>query len=237
MFPLLSCGSDFEFGLGSFSLLEEITSGQEWAKFLTPNLASASADQRTLQEVKVPPFSTRSLIPNHSSNNQRGFLDSVASPFPDVGATHTWPGDLQPVSMDVSEEEQCGRRATEQMESMEHGAAPADMRIGRQRRPLSFSQVAHQVVLSQSFHSLVNLSLLIRFHMQPADVENNSWMKSRVQMNRKRHHHLTERVEKDVQHPDTGQGQLSGHKRSSGLVDVCKSSVLFLIPQKASGLP
>lgn len=211
MLALFSCGSDFEFGLGSFSLLEEITTGQEWAKFLTPNLASASADQRTLQEVKAPTVSTQSLIPNHSSNSQRGFRDRVASPFSDVSAIQTWPGDPQPVSMDVSEEEQCGHRATEQMESMEHGHAPSDMGIGRQRRRLSFSQVAHQVVLSQSLHSLVNPSLLITFHMQPADVQNNSSMKSRVQMNRKRHHHLTERMEKDVQHPDTGQGQLSGH--------------------------
>lgn len=140
-FPLLSGGSDFQFGLGSFSLLEEITSGQEWAKFLTPNSASASADQRTLQEVKAPTFSTQSLIPNHSSNNWRGFRDRVASPFSDASVTEAGPGDFQHVSMDVSEEEQCGHRATEQMESMERGHAPSDMRTGRQRRPLS--QVAH----------------------------------------------------------------------------------------------
>lgn len=37
-------------------------------------------------------------------------------------------------------------------------------------------------------------------------------MKSRLQMNRKRHHHLTERWEEDLQldvkHPDRGQGHL-----------------------------
>lgn len=78
--------------------------------------------------------------------------------------------------------------------------------------------------------------------MQPADVQNNSWMKSRVQMNRKRHHHLTERTDKDpqidVQHPDKGQGHLSRHKRSSGLVDAsCNSIVLFLISQTCPCLP
>lgn len=213
--PLFSCSSDFELGLGSFSLLEEITSGQEWAKFLTPNSASASPDQRTLQEVKAPTYSsTQSVILNHGSNNQRGFGDRVALPFSDVSAIQTWPGDVQPVSMDVSEGEQSGHRATEQMQSVEDGHAPSDMRIGRQRRPLSFSQVAHQFLLSQSFHSRVIASLLIRLHMQPADVQHNSFMKSRVQMNRKRHHQLTERMEKDlqmdVQHPDKGQGHLSG---------------------------
>lgn len=143
MFPLFSWRSDFEFSLGSFSLLEEITIGQEWAKFLTSNVASASAEQRTLQEVQAPSFSTQSLVPNHSCR--------VASPFSDLGAVQTWPaGVFQPVGMDVSGEELCGHRANEQMESMEHGHAPPDMRIGRQRRPLSVSQVAHHFLLSQS---------------------------------------------------------------------------------------
>lgn len=194
--PLFSCGSDFEFSLGSFSLLEEITSGQEWAKFLTPKSASF---------VQCHPVSKAPL----------------ALPFSDVNAIQTWPGDVQPVSMDVSEGEQSGHRATEQMESVEDGHAASDMTIGRQRRPLSLSQVARQFLPFHSFHSLVNVSLLIRFHMQPADVQSNSSMKSRVQMNRKRHHHLTERTEKDlqmdVQHPDKGQGHLSRHKWSSGL--------------------
>lgn len=118
--PTFSCGSEFEFGLGSFSLLEEITSGQEWAKFLTPNSASF---------VQCHPVSKAPL----------------ALPFSDASAIQTWPGDVQPVSMDVSEGEQCGHRATEQMESVEDGHAASDMRIGRHRRPLTFSQVAHHV--------------------------------------------------------------------------------------------
>lgn len=65
----------------------------------------------------------------------------MASPFSDASVTEAGPGDFQHVSMDVSEEEQCGHRATEQMESMERGHAPSDMRTGRQSRPLS--QVAH----------------------------------------------------------------------------------------------
>lgn len=140
--PLFSCGSDFEFGLGSFSLLEEITSGQEWAKFLTPNPASASADQRPLQEVRTATFGNHALIPNHGSVTQRGFGDRGAQ---------AWPGDLQPVSMDVS---------GEQTESMEHGHAPPEMRIRRQTRPLSFSQVEHLCFCAEVCVYFVSQSLL-----------------------------------------------------------------------------
>lgn len=80
--------------------------------------------------------------------------------------------------------------------------------------------------------------------MQPADVQNNSGMKSRVQMNRKRHHHLTEATDKDpwidAQHPDKGQGHLSGHQRPSGAEHMnisCKCDVLFLISQTFPCLP
>ncbi|XP_056898649.1 uncharacterized protein zgc:113229 isoform X2 [Takifugu flavidus] len=172
--------SDFEFGLGSFSLLEEISSGQEWANFLTPNLTPASADLRPLPKVRRPTFSTQSLIPNHSSDDQRGSHDRGATSFSDISVAQTWPGCFQPVSMDISEEQQGVQRESEQTELMEHRRAPSDVRIRRQTTPLPLSQCA--------------------------DIQNNSWMKRRIQMNRKRHHHLTERTEEDLQidvnHPD-----------------------------------
>ncbi|TNM99249.1 hypothetical protein fugu_013813 [Takifugu bimaculatus] len=172
--------SDFEFGLGSFSLLEEISSGQEWANFLTPNLTPASADLRPLPKVRRPTFNTQSLIPNHSSDDQRGSHDRGATSFSDISVAQTWPGCFQPVSMDISEEQQGVQRESEQTELMEHGHAPSDVRIRRQTTPLPLSQCA--------------------------DIQNNSWMERRIQMNRKRHHHLTERTEEDLQidvnHPD-----------------------------------
>lgn len=154
MSPLFSCSSDFEFSLGSFSLLEEISSGQEWANFLTPNLTSASADLRPLQKVRTPTFSTWSRIPNHSSDNQRGFYDRGAPPFSDISVA-------QPVNMDISEEQQGARRASEHTERMEHGHAPSDVRVQRQTRPLSLSQVGHPFLLPQSLQSRVSRSLLI----------------------------------------------------------------------------
>lgn len=199
--PTFSCGSDFEFGLGSFSLLEEITSGQEWAKFLTPDPASASADQRPLQEVTTATFGNQTLISNHGSATNRGFGDR---------GPQVWPGDLQPVSMDVS---------GQQTEPMEHGHAPPEMRIRWQTRPLSFSQVQHLFLCAEVCVYFGSHSLLTRFHVQDADVQNSSSMKSRVQLNRKRHHHFTERTDKDpeidVIHPDGGQGQF---KVTGGLV-------------------
>lgn len=161
MLPLFSCSSDFEFGLGSFSLLEEITSGQEWANFLTPTRTSASADLRPLQKVPTTTFSTQSLIPNRSSDKQRGFQDGGASPFSDISMVQAWPGDFQPVGMDISEEPQCVQSGGQQAELMEHGYALADATTRWQTRPLSFSQVGHRFLLSQSLQSHVSRSLFI----------------------------------------------------------------------------
>lgn len=41
--------SSFEFGLGSFSLLEEILTGQEWARFLNPSQVDTLANQTPAQ--------------------------------------------------------------------------------------------------------------------------------------------------------------------------------------------
>ncbi|KAF6726695.1 hypothetical protein FQA47_002012 [Oryzias melastigma] len=47
--------SDFEIGLGSFSLLEEITKGQEWAKFINPSHSTPSVLQRpSVESVFLP---------------------------------------------------------------------------------------------------------------------------------------------------------------------------------------
>lgn len=156
VFPLFSCDSDFEFGLGSLSLLEEISSGQEWANFLTPNLTPASADLRPLQKVRKPTFSTQSLITNHSSDNQRGSHDRGETSFSDISVAQTWPGFFQPVSMDISEEQQGVQRESEQTELMEHGRDPSDVRIRRQMIPLPLSQVGHLFLLSQSLQSRVS---------------------------------------------------------------------------------
>ncbi len=104
--------SDFEFGLGSFSLLEEITTGQEWARFLNLNQPVASANQRSLEEVKTPPdphdSSQSSLISIHQGgvNNQWSFRGTEASPVSDFSMAQISPDAFQSVSMDVSQGKQ-----------------------------------------------------------------------------------------------------------------------------------
>ncbi|XP_054453188.1 uncharacterized protein zgc:113229 [Anoplopoma fimbria] len=159
--------SDFEFGLGSFSLLEEIVTGQEWARFLNPNQSAASAHQRP-SELKITPnlndTSPSSLILSQQGvvNNQWGFKGTETSPDLDFSRAQISPDAFQPVSMDVSEGKQAAVRGVhseaDQSEPMEHGLT---------RRPRSFLET--KVMLE------------------------NSALKSRVALNRKRQHHLAYR--------------------------------------------
>ncbi|KAK5864766.1 hypothetical protein PBY51_015979 [Eleginops maclovinus] len=111
---------DFEFGLGSFSLLDEIVTGQEWAKFLNPNQSAGSTNQRP-SELKNP----------------WSFRGTEALPDSDFSMAQISPDAFQPVSMDVSE----GKRpavwdvhsAPDQLEPMENGQT---------RRPSSFLEAA-----------------------------------------------------------------------------------------------
>ncbi|XP_068570978.1 uncharacterized protein zgc:113229 [Cebidichthys violaceus] len=160
---------DFEFGLGSFSLLEEIVTGQEWARFLNPNQSAASANQRP-SGLKIPPnphgSGQSSLILNQQGdvNNQWGFKGTEASPDLDFSRAQISPDAFQPVSMDVSEGKQAAVRdvhsKADPSEPMEHGHT---------RRPPSFAE--------------------------PKVILENSVLKSRVYLNRKRQHQSAPRDE------------------------------------------
>lgn len=128
------CASDFEFGLGSFSLLEEIATGQEWAKFLNPNQSAASANQRPSEEVTTSP-------------NPH---DSSRSSVSDFGMAQISPDAFQPVSMDISagKQQQYVHNEAEQSEPMEDAHTQlniqsADGGLGQQLRPPSFVQPAN----------------------------------------------------------------------------------------------
>lgn len=165
--------SDFEFSLGSFSLLEEIVTGQEWAKFLKPNHSAASANQRPSEEppslFKIttnPPLSLN-LNQHGGVNNQWSFRGSEASsPESDFSMAQISPDTFQPVSMDVTEGKQQPyvHRMAYQSEPMEHGHT---------RRPPSF--------------------------VQPSDILMNSALKSRVQLSRKRQHQSAEMRDERLQ--------------------------------------
>ncbi|XP_035525211.1 uncharacterized protein zgc:113229 isoform X2 [Morone saxatilis] len=171
--------SDFEFGLGSFSLLEEIVTGQEWAKFLNPNLLVTSANQSPSEELKIPPNpydSSQSPVKQQGGvNNQWSFRSTEASPISDFSMAQISPVPLLPVSMDLSEgRQQQVPRVADQSEPMEDGQTQSDMqsrdsRLGQRLRPVSF--------------------------VQPADILNNSVLKSRAHQNRKRQHQSAKRLQ------------------------------------------
>ncbi|XP_034399969.1 uncharacterized protein zgc:113229 [Cyclopterus lumpus] len=158
---------DFEFGLGSFSLLEEIITGQEWARFLNPNVSAASANQRP-SELKIPPNPNDSgqspVIFNQQGgvNNQWDFKGSETSPDLDFSRAQISPEAFQTVSMEVSEGKQAAVRGfhseADQSEPMEHGQT---------RRPHLF--------------------------VKPKVILENSVLKSTVHLNRKRQHHSAHR--------------------------------------------
>ncbi|KAI3351711.1 hypothetical protein L3Q82_020550 [Scortum barcoo] len=190
---------DFEFGLGSFSLLEEIVMGQEWAKFLNPGQSAASAYQRPSEEplrhftIPSNPHDSgqSSLTLNQLGgvNNQWSFGATKASP--DFSMAQVSPDAFLPVSMDVTEgkQQQYNRREADQSEPMEHGHT---------RRPPSL--------------------------VEPANILINSALKTRVQLNRKRQYQSAERRDERLQTEKTShvseadrggstpsQGQTSSH--------------------------
>ncbi|XP_029296963.1 uncharacterized protein LOC115014334 [Cottoperca gobio] len=177
---------DFEFGLGSFSLLEEIVTGQEWANFLNPNQSAASANQRP-SELKIPPNPRdghSSLILNQQGgvDNRWSFRGTETSPDLDFSMTQISPDAFQAVGMDVSEGTPAAVRdvlsAADQLEPMEHGQT---------RRPP---------------------------FVQYADIMVNSALKSRVQLNRKRQHQSADRRDERLQADKISDGKEAGREGS-----------------------
>lgn len=139
---IFSCGrlnSDFEFGLGSFSLLDEIVTGQEWAKFLNPTQQS-SGSQRPLPEsadqvliTTNPPHglgaqSSLASTQHVGENNQWRFSGSESfANAKDFGSQPTPRERSTLVGMDIPE----GNHVTENVqnisEPMQHGHSQSDM--------------------------------------------------------------------------------------------------------------
>ncbi|XP_045885641.1 uncharacterized protein zgc:113229 [Micropterus dolomieu] len=199
-------GSDFEIGLGSFSLLEEIVTGQEWAKFLNPNQSVTSANQRPSEEqlshLNIPanPHDSgqSSVILNQQGgvNNQWSFKGTEASGVSNFSTAQTSPDTLQPVGMDITEEKQAGVQDA-QSEPMEHGHI---------RRPPSFAK--------------------------PANIAINSAPKSRLQLNRKRQHQSAERLQtEDIsdERPSSSLSLTSSHVMETGELHHDKVMPLYIL--------
>lgn len=188
--------SDFDFGLGSFSLLEEIVKGQEWAKFLNPNLSSTPAAQapseERLRQTKIQPNpqdsnqSTGILNQFGSGSNRWSFRSSESSPASVFNVTQTSPEAFSPVSMDVSEGQQAyAHREADQSEPMEDGHNQSRL---QQLRTPSFTE--------------------------PADNLHSSALKSRVSSNRKRQHQSAERTDGRLQNEKMKDGEEADRETS-----------------------
>lgn len=182
--------SDFDFGLGTFSLLDEIVRGQEWAKFLNPTLPATTAHQRppedTLDQLKIPqnPYdsSKSPLILNQHVGGSNAWSLSLSSQSssPDFSMAQVSPDASVPVSMDITEGKQVQHvhRLADQSEPMEHVQFDQSG-LGLQLRPPS---------------------------AEPVNIVDNSLLKSRLHINRKRQHQPEERrrTETTTDGKDTG---------------------------------
>lgn len=155
LFSCFRSSGDFDLGLGSFSLLDEITMGQKWAKFLNPNQsAAASANQKPSEELKLPknPHDgsqpSLNFSPGGGVNQQYVFRGTEGSPFSKSSMAQISPDDFLPAEGKV---QQSVHREADQSEPMDHGHTPSyvqspDSRMGQQLRPSSFPQVRYQSI-------------------------------------------------------------------------------------------
>ncbi|XP_071401102.1 uncharacterized protein [Centroberyx affinis] len=166
--------SDFEFGLGSFSLLEEILTGQEWAKFLNPTLSGISTNQGASEQ----PTSQLETTPNpqHRDGGQSSAIPNSQWSFRGSESPQVSDFGMAPISvnMDISEPNhmpgQDVQGEASQSEPMEHGHTQSDMES------------------EESGPGLEHTAQEDFSHIKPADILDNSALKSRVHLNRKRVH-------------------------------------------------
>ncbi|XP_030001736.1 uncharacterized protein LOC115427350 [Sphaeramia orbicularis] len=182
--------NDFDFGLGTFSLLDEIVRGQEWAKFLNPTLPAPTAHQRqpddTLDQLKIPqnPYDSgkSSLISNQNvgGSNTWSLRLSSQSSSPDFSMAQVSPDASVPVNMDITDGKQVQEvhRQADQSEPMEH-IQSEQSGLGQQLRPPA---------------------------AEPVNIVDNSLLKGRLYINRKRQHQPEERrpTEMTTDGKDTG---------------------------------
>ncbi|CAK6972734.1 uncharacterized protein zgc:113229 [Scomber scombrus] len=173
---------DFEFGLGSFSLLEEITTGQEWAKFLKPTISASqwpSKEQQSQPKITHNPYNSgqSSMILNQQGggNNQWDVRGSKLSPVSDFRMAQISPDAFLSASMGIVEGKhdavQDVHSRADQLEPMDHGHTQLNMQSEERRQGRTPSFV------------------------QSADILLNPALKSRVHSNRKRQHRSAEMTE------------------------------------------
>ncbi|KAK7922086.1 hypothetical protein WMY93_008988 [Mugilogobius chulae] len=123
--------NDFDLGLGSFSLLDEIVSGQEWAKFLNPAMRSSiheEATQETMDQTLINYYDKKSTInsvlsKDNVESNTHIFEKSEEASNIDINMTQMSPEAPLHVSMNITDKTQM------QSEPMDHGQSQSDMQV------------------------------------------------------------------------------------------------------------
>ncbi|KAK6298948.1 hypothetical protein J4Q44_G00304580 [Coregonus suidteri] len=182
--------SSFEFSLGSFSLLEEILTGQEWARFLNPSQVDASANQTPAEEVTNQSETSQNRPQDHESAQSTLTLDRVSQ---SGNVNSQW--DFRPSELDQSYD-----RSTDV-------SAPVNMNITEpslvqeqnskceliQSAPKEYCHVQSQTSSDEVRPN--HIPVLEFSFIKPVEVLDSSALKSRVHLNRKRVHQSQEREE------------------------------------------
>ncbi|XP_051925205.1 uncharacterized protein zgc:113229 isoform X2 [Hippocampus zosterae] len=160
---------DFQFSFSSVSLLEEIVSGQEWAKFLN----TASSDSSTNQKSPEKTLSRPDLTPKPSHNGPSNF------------ATHQTGGGNKQWSFKASEPPPVHNDPVNANFPDELAQNSTAHREADQSEPMEQGQSQPYVQLKQS-----GLTQPKTYYVERADILDDSPPTSRV--NRKRQHHSAE---------------------------------------------
>lgn len=178
--------SDFDIGLGSFSLLEEIVKGQEWAKFINPNLYTTSVNDKPSEKLS----SQANIQPHPQSPNQsQGTLNQtgIGSDQWTFRSTESSPGPVfsmsqpAPVFPPVSTDNSALKPQADQLEPMEDGQSRSEM--------------------------LSKLQLRLSAFAEPSGNPYHSISRNRIQMSRKRQHQPTQRREERLQTENMSDGE------------------------------
>ncbi|XP_019739817.1 uncharacterized protein LOC109524399 isoform X2 [Hippocampus comes] len=204
---------DFQFSFSSVSLLEEIVSGQEWAKFLNTDLSDSSTNQKTPEKT----LSSPDVTPKPSHNGPSNFATRQTE-----GGNKQWsfkaseplPVHNDPVNANFPDEpaqNSTAHREADQSEPMEQG------------------QSQSYVQLKQSGLTQPKTS-----YVERADILDDSPPTSRV--NRKRQHHSA--VTSQMGWGGEGQqrqGELPNSNKTDGAEQ--KTTPVFFGPNGSSAPP
>ncbi|XP_038849723.1 uncharacterized protein LOC120048091 [Salvelinus namaycush] len=180
--------SSFEFGLGSFSLLEEIFTGQEWARFLNPSQVDTLANQTPAEEVTNQLETSQSRPQDHESGRSTMTLDRVSQ---SGNVNSQW--DFRQSELDQSYDRSADVSSSVNMNITEPSLVQEQNSKCEliQSAPKEYGHVQSQTSSDEVRPN--HIPVLEFSFIKPVEVLDSSALKSRVHMNRKREHQSQER--------------------------------------------